>query len=416
MAPLAPRRPPPAPWAAPARWEGCGRRPRRRAGTERLPPSRRTRDHKRLRSIERRPVDSPSEGGARAVRRSAAAPSPPLGRGGHGTPSRGTGPRCILPSLPGCGGTARSPPGEGGAAWERPSEAAIERPSPPAGEASREKRRATSAGEGRARPRSCNKRWRRGTDGAGRGRQASQGRRRPRQSDPAASPPIAPPTKGSAGRLSAAASSAATHAAAGCCPRRVRGPRPLSNHGGCGGALMALGRTQTAPLSVVPRRDRTTPAGGCVLTSSAEQHRRTDVSLLPSTPWMDPALPRIHFRPSAAAATFLPQISALTIARLFARSSKPRRRTQAGHPASDWSAPPTSCSMPKREREGFVYEPGEALPRDVNRVIIPGSVGVVPEVWCNEEVVDPNTLLLATSFKNIEPHLSWIADQRHAHG
>ena len=72
--------------------------------------------------------------------------------------------------------------------------------------------------------------------------------------------------------------------------------------------------------------------------------------------------------------------------------------------------------MPKKEREGFVYEPGEALPRDVNRVIIPGSVGVVPEVWCNEEVVDPNTLLLATSFKNIEPHLSWIADQRHAHG
>ena len=34
--------------------------------------------------------------------------------------------------------------------------------------------------------------------------------------------------------------------------------------------------------------------------------------------------------------------------------------------------------MPNRRREEFVYEPGEALPRDVTRVVIPGSVRVLP--------------------------------------
>ena len=34
--------------------------------------------------------------------------------------------------------------------------------------------------------------------------------------------------------------------------------------------------------------------------------------------------------------------------------------------------------MPKRQREGLIYEPGEAVPRDVTCIIIPGSVRVVP--------------------------------------
>jgi len=35
--------------------------------------------------------------------------------------------------------------------------------------------------------------------------------------------------------------------------------------------------------------------------------------------------------------------------------------------------------MPKRRREDFVYEPGEAVPRDVTRVVVPGSVTVLPD-------------------------------------
>jgi len=35
--------------------------------------------------------------------------------------------------------------------------------------------------------------------------------------------------------------------------------------------------------------------------------------------------------------------------------------------------------MAHRRREEFVYKPGEAVPRDVTRVVIPGSVRVVPE-------------------------------------
>jgi len=35
--------------------------------------------------------------------------------------------------------------------------------------------------------------------------------------------------------------------------------------------------------------------------------------------------------------------------------------------------------MPKRQREDFIYKPGEAMPRDVTRVVIPGSVRVLPD-------------------------------------
>ena len=34
--------------------------------------------------------------------------------------------------------------------------------------------------------------------------------------------------------------------------------------------------------------------------------------------------------------------------------------------------------MPRRPREDFVYEPGEEVPRDVTRVVVPGSVTVLP--------------------------------------
>ena len=50
------------------------------------------------------------------------------------------------------------------------------------------------------------------------------------------------------------------------------------------------------------------------------------------------------------------------------------------------------CSMPRRRREDFVYAPGEEVPRDVTRVVVPGSVAVLPdEAFCDnhslEEVV-----------------------------
>ena len=35
-----------------------------------------------------------------------------------------------------------------------------------------------------------------------------------------------------------------------------------------------------------------------------------------------------------------------------------------------------------------------------------------PEAWCNEEVVDPNTLLLATSFKTIDPHYQYTKNDQ----
>ena len=36
------------------------------------------------------------------------------------------------------------------------------------------------------------------------------------------------------------------------------------------------------------------------------------------------------------------------------------------------------CSTPRRRREDFVYAPGEEVPRDVTRVVVPGSVTVLP--------------------------------------
>ena len=35
--------------------------------------------------------------------------------------------------------------------------------------------------------------------------------------------------------------------------------------------------------------------------------------------------------------------------------------------------------MPRRRREDFVYAPGEEVPRDVTRVVVPGSVAVLPD-------------------------------------
>ena len=88
-------------------------------------------------------------------------------------------------------------------------------------------------------------------------------------------------------------------------------------------------------------------------------------------------VPHVHDRDP----TFLSQSAALTTARSFARSSEPGR-TKVGH----------VCSMPRRRREDFVCAPGEEVPRDVTRVVVPGSVAVLPdEAFCDnhslEEVV-----------------------------